>query len=221
MTYDVNQPSSNPGTNNEVKVQSLLIARWLLIQQRISNDLDFNRSWTEYAKGFGSPQKNFYLGNEPVSQLTDTRPHSLRIELLIGGAWYSGEYWRFSVSSGASGYSLSVSGFSGDLKDALSPQNGKMFRTYDAPIIGCETFPLSSGWWLEMPTPPCSSKQPPFNPIANLNAPFGPPSPVTIHWSAVDPDPGPGPTPGPGPGPSSGGPSNCIEQSRMLIRPID
>jgi len=45
--------------------------------------------------------------------------------------WYYAEYSAFLVLSEQTNYTLHVSGYSGNAKDALSYQNGMMFTTYD------------------------------------------------------------------------------------------
>lgn len=39
-------------------------------QRRIKGDVDFNRSWTDYKNGFGSPDTDFWIGNDIIHNLT-------------------------------------------------------------------------------------------------------------------------------------------------------
>ena len=41
----------------------------------------FNRNWDEYKYGFGSHEKEFWLGNENIHMLTRTNDYELRIDL--------------------------------------------------------------------------------------------------------------------------------------------
>ena len=41
----------------------------------------FNRNWDEYKYGFGSPEKEFWLGNENIHMLTRSNDYELRIDL--------------------------------------------------------------------------------------------------------------------------------------------
>ena len=75
------------------------------------------------------------------------------------GLWYSGEYASFSVASETDKYRLSVSGFSGDVDDALAAHvnpykiaDGMQFTTPDqdndpASAVNCGTAGHGSGWW--------------------------------------------------------------------------
>lgn len=202
--------ATRPATVNDTKttmanIETQAIAKWILIQQRTNNDVAFNRSFAEYAAGFGLLTRgNFYIGNERLSQLTTSANRcSLHIELLsVNGDWYSAEYFMFTVSGSSSGYSITVDGFSGDLNDALGALYGSKFVTYDS----CDEAGLSvvnSGWWYETA---CAQSH--YRPRANLNAPFGRPSPSTVRWV---PEP-----------PSSTGSNNngnfIIQETRMMIR---
>jgi len=46
-------------------------AGWTVIQKRLDGSVDFYRNWTEYRRGFGQPEGEFWLGNERIHQLTD------------------------------------------------------------------------------------------------------------------------------------------------------
>ena len=51
---------------------------------------DFNRNWTDYKNGFGDHNKEFWLGNEQIHQLTKAGDMKLRVEL---GAWDGRTAW--------------------------------------------------------------------------------------------------------------------------------
>ncbi len=42
---------------------------------------DFNRSWTDYKQGFGDKNKEFWLGNDRIHELTKAGDMKLRVEL--------------------------------------------------------------------------------------------------------------------------------------------
>ncbi|XP_025080427.1 angiopoietin-related protein 7-like, partial [Pomacea canaliculata] len=86
---------------------------WLVIQRRRDFTVDFNRSWTEYASGFGNLSGDFWLGIDAIGELAsyDTR---LRVELVDWtGTQYWAEYSHFSLGSPQGDYQLYASGYSG------------------------------------------------------------------------------------------------------------
>ena len=51
---------------------------------------DFNRDWNDYKRGFGSPIREFWLGNDNIHQLTKSGDMKLRVELE---AWDGRTAW--------------------------------------------------------------------------------------------------------------------------------
>ena len=52
--------------------------------------MDFNRNWNDYKRGFGIHNKEFWLGNEHIHQLTNSGEMMLRVELE---AWDGRTAW--------------------------------------------------------------------------------------------------------------------------------
>ena len=103
-----------------------------LIQRKIDGSDSFNRSWAEYRAGFSDNGGNYWLGNDLLSQLTQTGRYKLRFDLQArNGSWYYAEYSTFVVLGEAHNYRLQVSGYSGNAGDAFSRHNGLEFTTYD------------------------------------------------------------------------------------------
>ena len=92
----------------------------------------FNRSWTEYQQGFGSPTALYWIGLDRLHQLTQGNCRA-RFDLQArNGTWYYAQYSTFSVSSSSTNYTLTMGGYSGDTGyDAMSWSNGQQFSTYD------------------------------------------------------------------------------------------
>jgi len=104
----------------------------LLIQQNVHGSDFFNRSWEEFKVGFNDSSGNYWLGNDLLSQLTQSGNYKLKFDLhAANGTRYWAEYSSFTVLSEASNYTLLVSGYSGNAGDALYVQNTMMFTTYD------------------------------------------------------------------------------------------
>uniref|UniRef100_H3C7P2 Fibrinogen alpha chain n=1 Tax=Tetraodon nigroviridis TaxID=99883 RepID=H3C7P2_TETNG len=103
--------------------QEGLMGGWLLVQQRESGEVSFNRSWAEYRSGFGSVgadgRGEFWLGNQNFHWLTSQSETLLRVEMedWEGGA-ATAEY-TVRLGSEEEAFSLHVSGYAGDGGDAL------------------------------------------------------------------------------------------------------
>ncbi|NWI62841.1 FIBA protein, partial [Todus mexicanus] len=113
------------GSNKVLSVycdQETTLGGWLLIQQRMDGSVNFNRTWQDYKRGFGSVDGRghgeFWLGNENIHLLTQNET-LLRVELedWDGNAVYA-EY-IIQVESEAKGYALAVSSYEGTAGDAL------------------------------------------------------------------------------------------------------
>jgi len=105
----------------------------LLIQQNIGGSSLFNRSWAQYKVGFSDDRNNFWIGNEVLSQLTIHGRHKLRFDLQLRSnlSWYWAEYSSFLVLGEATNYTMLISGYSGNIGDALRYHTYVMFSTYD------------------------------------------------------------------------------------------
>ena len=126
---------------------------WTVIQRRIDGAMDFNRTWSEYRNGFGSFNKNFWLGLHKIKRITDMGTYSLYIGMEdFDGYTQSARYGTFMLGSKESQYKLFISGYEGSESGmgSLMPHNMKPFSTKDkdATTVGCAKH-YSSGWWFE------------------------------------------------------------------------
>ncbi|XP_068398759.1 fibrinogen alpha chain [Eschrichtius robustus] len=156
-----------PGSSKIFSVycdQETGLGGWLLIQQRMDGSLNFNRTWQDYKKGFGSlndkGEGEFWLGNEYLHLLT-MRGSILRVELedWAGKGAYAEYHWR--VGSEAEGYALQVSSYEGTAGDALiegsveegteyTSHAGMRFSTFDRDADKWEdncAEVYGGGWW--------------------------------------------------------------------------
>ncbi|XP_062615844.1 fibroleukin-like [Saccostrea cucullata] len=84
---------------------------WTTIQKRIIGSLDFNRTWTEYKNGFGSPEQDVWVGNDVIHQLTKENSSSLYVSITLqNGTTLYEMYNQFSVSNEAGKYQLFLAG---------------------------------------------------------------------------------------------------------------
>lgn len=132
---------------------------WTVIQQRLDGSVSFNRTWSEYKKGFGNLRGEFWLGNDHIHLLTKAKDTVLRIELEdFEGVREYAKYDQFYVANEFLRYRLSISGYSGTAGNAISfnkhfNHDQKFFSTPDRdndmyPSGNCGTY-YSSGWWFD------------------------------------------------------------------------
>ena len=110
----------------------------------------FNRPWTSYQQGFGSPTSLYWIGLDRLHQLTQINCQ-VRFDLQdTGGTWHYAQYSNFSVDNSSTNYTLTIGGWSGDAGDAMSMSNGQQFSTYDADhdgfAVNCASW-NGGGFW--------------------------------------------------------------------------
>uniref|UniRef100_A0A1A9WDX2 Fibrinogen C-terminal domain-containing protein n=1 Tax=Glossina brevipalpis TaxID=37001 RepID=A0A1A9WDX2_9MUSC len=124
---------------------------WTSIQRRYDGSADFNRSWEDYANGFGSPAGEFWIGNEQLHQLTLNNCTRLRVLMqdIYDNVWLA-EYNQFYISSRMDGYRLHIGDYSGNASDALDYQQGMQFSAIDVDRDISQTHCAANyegGWW--------------------------------------------------------------------------
>ena len=75
-SVEVNIPS-HPGS-----VTLMSVFGWIVIHQRINDNLDWELPWADYKAGFGSIDSNFWLGLENMHLLTSSQPYRLMTEYV-------------------------------------------------------------------------------------------------------------------------------------------
>ncbi|XP_062577830.1 ficolin-1-like [Saccostrea cucullata] len=127
---------------------------WTIFQKRVDGTTNFYRTWNEYKAGFGDPVKNFWMGNDALHLLTKKGKHELRVDLQrFNGQKGFAKYSSFAVGDERSKYKLSLSGYSGSIRDSLYFHNRMKFTTKDQDNdtkkgYNCAV-PLESGWWFK------------------------------------------------------------------------
>ncbi|XP_055588983.1 ficolin-2-like [Uranotaenia lowii] len=106
---------------------------WTVIQNRYDGSVDFFRNWTDYEKGFGDLQTEFWLGLEKIHQLTTLKAHELHVVLeTFDGEKAVAKYSHFVVDGPKDKYKLSSLGtYSGNAGDSLKYHLNMKFTTKD------------------------------------------------------------------------------------------
>jgi ficolin len=125
---------------------------WTVIQRRVNESVDFQKTWDEYSKGFGDPLGNFWIGNTYLHSILTQRRYVLRIDM---GDWEGNhrfaEYDDFLIDCEACKYRLAKLGtFCGDAGDSMAAHLGYKFsakdQDNDAAGENC-AITYKGGWW--------------------------------------------------------------------------
>ena len=102
-----------------------------MFQRRMDGSQDFFLNWSDYVRGFGELNREFWLGLSQLERLTKT-PTELRVDLedFDNDARFA-KYSTFQVGDSASNYTLTVSGYSGIAGNPLTYHSNQEFSTRD------------------------------------------------------------------------------------------
>ncbi|XP_063427717.1 ryncolin-1-like [Mytilus trossulus] len=105
---------------------------WTVFQRRQDGKVDFYRGWSEYVKGFGDVNTEFWLGNNKLHDLTSQGSFELRVDLedFNGDKAYA-KYSTFNIGDQSTNYILTVYGYNGNAGDALWRHHNQAFSTKD------------------------------------------------------------------------------------------
>ena len=83
---------------------------------------NFGRNHTEYIRGFGDKEKEFWIGTEQLYQLTKSGDKKLRVELVdeLKSAWAEYDNFKIERVQGFPGYRPRSSGFTGNASVSYS-----------------------------------------------------------------------------------------------------
>ncbi|XP_062592511.1 angiopoietin-2-like [Saccostrea cucullata] len=123
---------------------------YIVVLQRHDGRVNFNRTFSEYENGFGSPFTEMWLGNKYLSALTSSWVSGIRIELTYSDSTHRYVEYSDVIVRGASQlFQLSsLTGYSGNASDMLMGFKGFSFGAYDFDPQSCDCQAVKyGGWW--------------------------------------------------------------------------
>ncbi|CAF1635616.1 unnamed protein product [Didymodactylos carnosus] len=114
--------------------------------------VDFYRTWLEYKRGFSDLERQYWLGNDRLSMLTNQDSYCLRVDLEdFDQRKRFAVYHSFSVSNELDKYRMSLGMYlNGDAGDSLYVQNDQRFSTKDqdddSGVRDCAKV-FNGAWW--------------------------------------------------------------------------
>ena len=152
----------NKGTFNSADVycdMNTTTGGWIAIQRnKKDSSVNFNKNWTDYEKGFGDLNTEFWYGLESMHCLTQKGQLEMRVDYQKNDkTWSYLHYNQFSVGSASEEYPLTVGGFTGVGTDYILSvssrfiSNKMKFSTADNDndkySSGNCAYNYKSGWW--------------------------------------------------------------------------
>ncbi|CAG5126892.1 unnamed protein product [Candidula unifasciata] len=123
---------------------------WIVLQRRVRGDVVFYRGWGDYKRGFGTPDTDFWIGNDLIHDLTSQGYNEFRVDFVHSNREYFAQYTNFTIGDELSGYLIRIGGYSGNVFDAMNYHNGYKFSTFDRDndLSGSNCAVLFHGaWW--------------------------------------------------------------------------
>ena len=109
----------------------MYVFSWTVIVRRFDGSGDFNRSWDEYKQGFGDASGEYWLGNEYLHYMTNSRAYKLRFDLedWNGNTAYA-EYSSFVIEPESDNYRLRLGDYSGTASSdqTVDESNGFLYH---------------------------------------------------------------------------------------------
>ena len=123
------------------------------IQMRNTDNVNFNRSWSEYEAGFGDVAGgDYWLGFNKIRPILSIRSHKIGFRYFSSSvSWQSSTYTDVSIDDQNDNYRLRYSSHIGGT-DVISPSDGtknvrdQIFSAHDRDPTGCAS-KNGGGWW--------------------------------------------------------------------------
>ncbi|XP_022810491.1 fibroleukin-like, partial [Stylophora pistillata] len=97
---------------------------WTVIQKRVDDTVDFNRTWKDYKNGFGDFLiRDFWLGLDKIHRLTQNKTENkLRVDLgVTANKIVYAQYEWFGIENETNRYKLHIGSFSACTVNLLFP----------------------------------------------------------------------------------------------------
>lgn len=125
---------------------------WSIIERRKTFAENFNRSWIEYADGFGDNTTDFFIGLTLLHFITSQQPHELLIRMQLRDKSQEARYSHFVIGSESEAFVLKSLGiYSGNAGDGMRGNENHKFSTYDRDHDTYEDGNCAAdeggGWW--------------------------------------------------------------------------
>ena len=126
---------------------------WTVFQRRVDASVNFYLGWSDYKAGFGDLSGNLWAGLDHLHAMTALYGVEMHVymDTFEGDSAYAW-YDTFAVGDSASGYVLSISGYTGNAGDSLAKHNSQQFSTpdndQDAANSNCAVA-HKGAWWYE------------------------------------------------------------------------
>ncbi|CAK8677852.1 unnamed protein product [Clavelina lepadiformis] len=135
---------------------------WTTIQRRMNGEVNFNRGWNDYVRGFGNPQSEYWLGLENIYRLSRQATYSRGFlspkPVEIGfdledwdGVKGFAEYTFFKYEPKEFNYHLNVAGRNTSNCFSMAPVYFGLFSTPDVDNDNDDSRhcarEFKSGWW--------------------------------------------------------------------------
>ncbi|XP_063429110.1 fibrinogen gamma-B chain-like [Mytilus trossulus] len=121
---------------------------WTVFQHRENGDEDFYRKWTDYEKGFGNLQREFWLGNSKINAITAQGRYELMVLIqAFDSSKAHARYDHFKIGDATSNYTLYVGKYSGTAGNSLETNCHEQFTTKD--VSQCAEREEAAWWFNE------------------------------------------------------------------------
>ncbi|XP_063955184.1 microfibril-associated glycoprotein 4-like [Lytechinus pictus] len=123
---------------------------WTIFQKRYDGSVDFYLNYTEYVRGFGDVEGEYWLGLDQLYLLAKDGVE-LRIDMVDydNNPFYA-HYGSFSIGSTNTNYRIGFSSYTGTAGEGLDVANGQDFSAYDNDHddnwANCASL-CRGGWW--------------------------------------------------------------------------